>query len=59
MINYAANKEWEGKDYEITIGKSLIRNQVICTGDWYEYQNSLQVILKYPEAGRITINIKP
>ena len=59
MINYAANKEWEGRDYEITIGKSMIRNQVICTGDWYEYQKFPAGYFEVPEAGRITITIKP
>ena len=59
IIDYAANKEWEGKDYEITIGKSLIRNQVICTGDWYEYQKFPAGYTELTGAGRVTISIKP
>lgn len=59
FIDYAANKEWEGKKYEITIGKSQIENKVICTGDWYDYFKFPVSYVELPEAGEYTLTIRP
>lgn len=58
-ITYAANKEWEGKQYEITIGKSSIEKSVICTGDWYEYHEFPVCYIDLPKAGDYTLTIRP
>ena len=58
-ITYAANKEWEGKYFEITIGKSHIEKQVICTGDWYEYHEFPVGYIEFPKAGMYTLTIRP
>ena len=36
-IKYAANKEWEGKTYEINFAGSHIEKSVLHTGSWYDY----------------------
>jgi alpha-L-fucosidase len=59
FIDYAANKEWEGKKYEITIGKSRIENKVVCTGDWYDYFKFPVSYVELPEAGEYTLTIRP
>jgi alpha-L-fucosidase len=58
-ITYAANKDWEGKKYEITIGKSNIEKSVICTGDWYEYHEFPVCYLDLPEAGEYKLTVRP
>lgn len=58
-ITYAANKEWEGKQFEITIGKSRIEKSVICTGDWYEYHEFPVCYIDLPKAGDYTLTIRP
>lgn len=58
-ISYAANKEWEGKPFEITIGKSRIEKSVICTGDWYVYYGFPVGYIELPEAGDYTLTIRP
>jgi alpha-L-fucosidase len=58
-ITYAANKEWEGKLFEITVGKSNIEKPVICTGDWYEYHKFPVGYIELPKAGDYTLTIRP
>jgi alpha-L-fucosidase len=58
-ITYAANKEWEGKQYEIAAGDSLIRKSVVHTGDWYEYHEFPAGYFEIAEAGEIRLTIKP
>jgi alpha-L-fucosidase len=58
-VNYAANKEWEGKLYEITAGKSNIENRVICTGDWYEYKEFPVGYIEFDKTGEYTLTIRP
>jgi alpha-L-fucosidase len=58
-INYAANKEWDGEKYEITAGNDLIRQSVVPTGYWYEYHEFSAGYLEFPEAGVISLKIRP
>lgn len=58
-ITYAANKEWEGKPFEITVGKSHIEKPVIYTGDWYEYQEFPIGYTGLLKAGVYTLTIRP
>ena len=58
-ITYAANKEWEGKQYEISAGNSLVRQSVVHTGDWYNYHEFPAGYLEIPETGEIRLTIRP
>ena len=58
-ITYAANKEWEGKLFEITVGKSNIEKPVIGTGDWYEYHKFPVGYIELTKAGDYTLTIRP
>ena len=59
-IDYAANKEWEGKQFEITIGSSTFNPYVIFTGDWFEYHKFPvgYIDLKIPGDYKVTIRPK-
>jgi alpha-L-fucosidase len=58
-ISYAANKEWEGSPFEISCGTSVIRTNVICTGDWYDYQDFPLGYLEFKSGGNYSIAIRP
>ena len=58
-ITYAANREWEGKKFEIAIGDSHIEKNVIHTGDWYEFLELPVGYAELPEAGEYTLTIRP
>ncbi len=59
VISYAANKEWEGKSFEIISGGSHLKANVVCTGDWYEYQEFPVGYIDFPEPGLYTLTIRP
>ena len=58
-ITYAANKEWEGKTFQITIGDSLFEKKVIQTGDWFEYHEFPAGYIELSKAGEYTLTIRP
>ena len=58
-IVYAANKEWGGNKYQVTAGNDLIRQSVVTTGDWYDYQEFPAGYLEFPESGVIRLTIRP
>jgi alpha-L-fucosidase len=58
-LNYAANREWEGRTFEITIGKSSLEGNVNYTGDWYEYCDFPCGYIELPKAGEYRITIRP
>jgi len=58
-IDYAANKEWEGKLFEINVANSKIEKPVVCTGDWYEYHEFPVGYVELPEAREYTLTIRP
>jgi len=58
-ISYAANEEWEGKEYEITINDFSMRSRVSSTGDWYEYQTFQMGYFDFPQEGDYSLNIRP
>ncbi len=58
-IAYAANKEWEGTPFEITVGKTLIKRSVMPTGGWYDYKELPAGYVEFPEAGIYKLTIKP
>ena len=58
-ITYAANKEWEGRNYIITDGAVSIEASVKHTGDWYEYQTLLVGSLTLQKPGYYSLTIRP
>jgi alpha-L-fucosidase len=58
-INYAANKEWEGKPFEITVGKSYLEKSVIYTGGFFDYQEFPAGYFEFTKSGRYTLTIRP
>ncbi|MEO8659544.1 MAG: alpha-L-fucosidase [Bryobacteraceae bacterium] len=57
-IRYAANKDWTGGGYTISIGGKSVRGIVEATGDWYEYRDFDLGRLDLT-AGRHTLTVKP
>lgn len=58
-VNYAANKEWEGKQYEISIGEYSIKRPVLFTGTGFEFRDFPAGYVELPEAGEYRLTIKP
>jgi alpha-L-fucosidase len=58
-ISYAAKKEWEGKQYEISIGSTSFEKSVIHTGDWFDYNRFPVGYIEIKKPGNYTINIHP
>ena len=58
-IFYSANREWEGKAYEIFINSERFEKDVISTGDWFEFQEFPVGYIELPETGKISIKIRP
>lgn len=58
-ISYAANREWEGKAFEIFLGNVRFEKTVISTGDWFEFMDFPVGYIELPEIGNITIKIRP
>lgn len=58
-ITYAANEKWAGNNYEINAGNDLIRQNVVATGDWYDYHEFPAGYLEFQEAGVIRLTIRP
>ena len=58
-ISYAANKEWEGKPYEISDGTSSIKPSIIFTGNLFEYHEFPIGYFNFQKSGRYTLTIRP
>ena len=58
-ITYAANKEWEGKPFEIKVGSSSFKTSVIYTGDWFEYHKFPIGYIELLNPGDYTLTIRP
>ena len=58
-IDYAANKEWEGKPFEVIVGSSSFKTYVMYTGDWFEYQKFPVGYIEYLNPGDYTVTIRP
>lgn len=58
-IEYAANKEWEGKPYIITIGESRLERKVINTGELFEYHIFPVGYVKLDKPGEYKLSINP
>ena len=58
-VEYAANKEWEGKPYTITIGESRLEREVVCTGGLFDYHKLPVGYTELPKAGEYQLTIRP
>jgi hypothetical protein len=58
-ISYSAIKEWQGKPLEILIGDMRFEKTVICTGDYFEFQEFPLDYFELPKAGNFTVKIRP
>ncbi len=58
-ISYAANREWEGRPYEITVGSSSIKTSVIYTGNLFEYHKFPIGYCSFQKSGKYTLTIRP
>ncbi len=59
IIDYAANEDWEGQQYEVIIADTKITKSVIYTGDWYEYQEFPIGYVELPEKGEYSLTLRP
>jgi alpha-L-fucosidase len=58
-ISYSAIKEWEGRTFEIFVDDIRFEKTIICTGDYFEFQEFPVGYLELPEAADITVKIRP
>ncbi len=58
-ITYAADKEWEGRPFEIKIGPSILNPKVIHTGDLFNYNQFPVGYCEFKEAGYYTLKMRP
>lgn len=58
-ISYAANKEWDGKLYEITDGSSSLKTSVIFTGNLFEYHEFPAGYLNFQKPWKYTLTVRP
>ena len=59
IIDYAANKEWEGKQFEIVIGASTLKSVVNYTGDWFTFQKFPVGYVELKKAVDYKVTIRP
>jgi len=59
MITYAASKEWEGREYTVSVGHELLTSKVKYTGDWYEYKTFRIGTVNLKDSEKYTLTIKP
>lgn len=57
-ISYSANKDWEDRPYEISIGTSSLKPLVTYTGNLFEYQELPAGYLTL-QLGRYTLSVRP
>lgn len=58
-ISYAANRDSEGKPYEVIIDNSVIEANTVYTGEWFEYESFPIGYIELPTAGDYTLTIRP
>lgn len=58
-ITYSANKEWEGKHYEIVAGEERINNPVIATEELFEFHTFPAGYIEFSDTGRYRLTIRP
>jgi alpha-L-fucosidase len=58
-IDYAANKEWEGKQIEVTIGSSTLKSSVLYTGEGFSYHKFLVGYIDIKNHGTIKVTVRP
>ncbi len=58
-ITYAAKKEWEGKQFEITIGNNSLEQSVIYTGDWFIYHEFPVGYIELSKSGDYKVTVRP
>lgn len=59
LIDYAANKESEGKPYEIKVGSYTFKTSVLYTGDWFDYRKFSVGYVEHLNPGDYTVTIQP
>ena len=58
-IEYAANNEWEGKPYAITMGNCRLEKKVICTGELFEFHKLPVGYIDLDEPGDYKLSMSP
>lgn len=58
-IEYAAQQEWAGGDYQVSVDEQLLSATVEHTGDWYEYKQFEIGTVDLGEAGQHELTIRP
>ena len=58
-ISYAANKEWEDKPYEITVGSISLKRVVVYTGNLFEYHSLPAGDVNFTKPGKYTLSVRP
>jgi alpha-L-fucosidase len=59
IIDYAAKKEWEGKQFEIVIGSLAFNTSVINTGNWFVYKKFPVGYIELKNPGDYKVTIRP
>jgi alpha-L-fucosidase len=59
QIAYAAQEEWAGREYVLSLGDEQLVGRVEHTGDWYEYQTFDLETVTLAAPGRHTLRIAP
>ena len=58
-ITYAAQPEWKGRPYRISLGSGSLTGRVVATGDWYEYKTFDAGSAGSRQAGPTVVTIRP
>jgi alpha-L-fucosidase len=58
-ITFAAQQEWAGREYVVSIGPAQLVGRVEHTGDWYAYQTFDIGTITLADAARYTLRIAP
>ncbi len=58
-VTYAANPEWQGQPYRITMNEQVLVASVEPTGDWYQYKAFTLDTLAFASPGRYTLVMRP
>ena len=58
-ITYAAQPEWKGRPYRISLGSGSLTGKVAATGDWYEYKTFDAGVLEAAKAGPTVVTVRP
>ena len=58
-IDYAANSDWEGKEYEVKIGNHSYRKTVVSDGGYFNYREFPVGYIDIVESGIYTLTVRP